>query len=354
MVRSESEVKQASEITSAAACLAATKEEVHHTGSKASIDSLRDVLELECKKGYTDKAVIGGLDKYFHKQAGRIRQSLAPSLSKVKTKELEQLLVSFDELNLANSDYGPYSVNERRRWIATIFDWLGKVEEAKKHTRTSPLPSSERNRVRLTAVAEPPPAKEDEGLDSPITDIKGITPGTATKFAKLGVRTVRDLLYFFPRRYIDYSQRRFIGELEEYKDQTIIGIIWQARIATFGNRRGTEAIVGDETGTIRVVWFNQPYLAKNFLTNARVAISGTVSTFKGQKVFESPEWELLKSEELIHTARLVPIYPLTQGLYPKRVRKWVKEAIDRWVWRVSDFLPSKIKTDASYWTFLKQ
>jgi len=318
-----------------------------------SIDSLREVLELEHKKGYTDKAIIGGLDKYLHKQAGRIRQTLVLSLNEVKTKELiPQLLAIFDELNLANSNYGTCSVDERKRWMASIFDWLGKVEEAKEDTLTSPLPSRERNKIRVTAVAKSqlkrrsPERSEgtSERLDSPITTIKGITPSVANKFAKLGVRTAHDLLYFLPRRYIDYSQRKPVSELKEGEEQTIIATIWQARIATFGNRRGTEAIVGDETGNIRVVWFNQPYLAKKFPTNARVVISGTVSMFKGQKVFQSPEWELLQDKELIHTGRLVPIYPLTQGLYPRQVRKWTKEAIDGWAWQISDFLPSEIKT----------
>jgi ATP-dependent DNA helicase RecG len=299
-----------------------------------SIDSLRDVLELECKKGYANKAVIGGLDKYLHKQVGRIRQDIANP----------QLLSRFDKLSLANSNYDSWDIDKRQKWIMDVFGWLNELEKAKQDTPTAPLPSRERDKVKVTAVARPHPQKQSGGLNSPITVIRGITPRVAAKFAKLGVRTINDLLYFFPRRYIDYSQRKFIAELEEGKEQTIVATIWQATVATFGNRPGTEAIVGDETGNIRVVWFNQPYLAKNFPTNARVVISGTVGIFKGQKVFESPEWELLKGEELIHTGRLIPIYPLTQGLYPRQVRRWTKEAVDGYAWQLEDFLPSEIKT----------
>jgi len=294
-----------------------------------SIDSLRNVLELECQKGYTDKAVIGGLDKYLHKQAGQIRQSI----------NNPQLLSGLDELNLANSIYGSYGMDERKRWITNVFGWLDKVERAKEENNPGIKMLDRPSRVRAR-----PRQKQREGLDSPITVIKGITPNVANRFAKLNVGAVRDLLYFFPRRYVDYSQRKPISELIEGEEQTIIGIIWQARVATLGNRRGTEAIVGDETGNIRVVWFNQPYLARSFRTNARVVISGTVSLFKGQKVFESPEWELLENKELIHTGRLVPVYPLTQGLYPRQVRKWTKEIVDGYAWQLGDFLPSEIKT----------
>jgi ATP-dependent DNA helicase RecG len=93
-----------------------------------------------------------------------------------------------------------------------------------------------------------------------------------------------------------------------------------------------------------VVWFNQPYLAKSFRTNARVVISGTVSEFKGRKVFVSPAWELLKDRELIHTGRLVPVYPLTQGLYPRQVRKWTKEVVDGYARQLDDFLPPEIRS----------
>ena len=110
----------------------------------------------------------------------------------------------------------------------------------------------------------------------------------------------------------------------------------------WGGRRGTEAIVGDETGNVRVVWFNQPYLAKKLPTNTRVVLSGRVSLFGGRHVFESPEWELAEDKELIHTGRLVPIYPLTQGLRPRQVRKLMKAVVDQWAWQVEDFLPPDV------------
>lgn len=294
------------------------------------IDSLRNVLELERQKGWTDRAVIGGLDKYLHNQAGQIRQSV----------NNPQLLKGFDELDLAKSDYGSYSVDERKRWVAGLLAWLQKAEGAVKSAPTVP-PLSREGSERGAGVGG---EMRTTDLGLPITVIKGISTSVAKKFAKLNVHTVRDLLYFFPRRYVDYSQKKPISGLMEGEEQTIIGTIWQARMTTLGNRQGTEAIIGDETGNIRAVWFNQPYLARSFRTNARIVISGPVSLFRGHKVFESPEWELLGDKELIHTARLVPVYPLTRGLYPRQVRKWTKETVDGHVWQMADFLPSKIKT----------
>ena len=304
------------------------------------INSLRNILELECRKGYTDRAVIGGLDKYLHKQARQIRESI----------KNPQLLREFDELNLADSEYGSQGVEERKKWISNVLSWLDRLQRAKEdplvlqrvEDRPSPPPSGETNEMEVMVAAKPR-RKQGEGLESPITVIKGITPNVAGKFARLNVRVMGDLLRFFPRRYVDYSQTKPISELVEGEEQTITGIIWQARVATLGSRRGTEAIVGDKTGNVRAVWFNQPYLARSFRTNARIVISGAVNLFKGHKVFESPEWELLKDKDLIHTGRLVPVYPLTRGLYPRQVRKWVKETVDDYAWQLDDFLPSETK-----------
>jgi ATP-dependent DNA helicase RecG len=299
------------------------------------IDSLRSVLELERRKGYTDKAVIGGLDKYLHKQAGQIRQDISDP----------RLASSFDELNLGGSDYGSCSPDERQKWMTNVFDWLDELERgtsAKGSQKT--VGRSHKTKVgRQKSTASPPHQGQGEGLDSPITVIKGISTSADKRFVKLNVRTVRDLLYFFPRRYVDYSRTKPVSQLIEGEEQTIVGTIWQARMATLGNRRGTEAIIGDKTGNVRAVWFNQPYLARRFRTNARIVLSGVVGLFKGHKVFESPEWELLENKELIHTGRLVPVYPLTQGLYPRQVRKWTKDTVDNYSGQLEDFLPSDVK-----------
>ena len=291
----------------------------------SGLEALRKVLELERRKDYTDRAVIGGLDEYLHRQAGRVREDIGDP----------DLADEFDELSLGSSGYGSLDADERKRWIAQILDCLGRVEKS----GTPPVGEAEQVELVLGEVRP-----EQRGmLDLPVTVIKGITPKAADKLTRLNVRTVYDLLYLLPRRYVDYSRRKPISELVVDEEQTIIGAIWQARVATLGSRRGTEAIVGDETGNVRVVWFNQPYLARSFRTNAKIAISGMVREFRDKLVFESPAWEMLKDRELIHTGRLVPVHPLTQGLYPKQVRKWTREAVDSYARHLGEFLPAAIR-----------
>lgn len=293
-----------------------------------NVEPLRKILELERNKEYSDSAVIGGLDRFLRRWSGQAIESITNP----------QLLNRFHRL--VNSSYASMTKQQRQEWVAAVFDFLAELErreEERTEVKLSPVAS------RLSSEARKQRIAVNQSIESPITVIKGISSSLATKFNKLGVKTVRDLLYFFPRRHLDYSQTKSISQLSEGEEQTIIANVWQAQIIMLGGRRGTEAIVGDETGNVRVVWFNQPYLAKKLLTNTRIVLSGRVSLFHGRHVFESPEWELVEDRELIHTGRLVPLYPLTQGLRPRQVRKLMKGVIDHWAWQVGDFLPPELK-----------
>jgi ATP-dependent DNA helicase RecG len=295
-----------------------------------NVESLRKILELEHRKGYADSAVFGGLDKFLRNWAGQATGSIT----------VPQLLNRFHKLHLVNSDYASLTKQQRKKWVKAVLDFLveGELREAD-GSAAKPIPiaswSSSRSRVQRTVV--------NQSIDLPITVIRGISSSLATKFSKLGVKTMRDLLYFFPHRHLDYSQRKSISQLTGEEEETIIANVWQAQETRLGGRRSTEAVVGDETGNVRIVWFNNPYLAKKLATNTQIVVSGRVSLFNGRHVFESPEWELVEDRELIHTGRLIPLYPLTQGLRPRQVRKLMKGVIDQWVGQVEDFLPPGLK-----------
>ncbi len=283
-----------------------------------TVDQLRKVLELEQAKGYRDQAVMGGLD--------RLLRNLTPS-----NPNLTRLL---------SLSYRALDERKREEWVRSVLEQIDTAEP-----EVEPLPQVIHR--RREPAPQRPQGDIDRYLDSAITSIKGISSSLASKFGKLGVITVRQFLYFFPHRHIDYSQRRLISELEEGMEQTIVAIVWEAAAKTTSYRkRMTEAIVGDESGNIRVIWFNQPYLAKKLTPNSRVVISGKVSEFRNRKVFQSPEWELLDSDDLIHTGRLVPVYPLTAGLSPRVVRKLVKGNLDCWLPELPDFLPEGIRKRA--------
>jgi ATP-dependent DNA helicase RecG len=303
-------------------------------------EALKKVLDLEKQKGYEDSAVFGGLDKFLKNWSTQAVESIPNP----------RLLARFRKIFRVS--YSSMEKEPRRAWIKDVLAFLNEMENITDITgqpaavaQLPPRPSKKplKTKTASAGVKKATVPESTPALDAPVTTVRGISTALAARFGKMGVKTVRDLLYFFPHRHLDYSQLKFISQLIEGEEQTIVANVWQAQETKPGGRRSTEAIVGDETGNIRVVWFNQPYLARTLNTNARIMLSGRVSLYKGRHVFISPEWELIEGQDLVHTARLVPVYPLTQGLRPRQVRKLMKQFVDLWAPQVPDFLPDGLR-----------
>ncbi len=293
--------------------------------------ALRKILELERQRGCADSAVIGGLDRFLANWTAANAGSLPDKSAAARFRAL------------FTPKYAGLTPAERQAWIEKVFGWLDAPAKALPTGERPAKPAAPvRRKTALKPKKEPSPAAV-KALDSPVTVVKGISDALAAKFKKLGVKTVRDLLYFFPHRHVDYSQLKTIAELRPGEEQTVVVNVWEAKEARPGGRRSTEAIVGDSSGNMRVIWFNQPYLARTLKTNSRVVLSGRVNVFRGQTVFQSPEWEFEERQDTVHTGRLVPVYPLTQGLRPRQVRKLMKEFLDLWAPQLSDFLPAALK-----------
>ena len=164
------------------------------------------------------------------------------------------------------------------------------------------------------------------------------------------MRTISDLLYHFPHRYSDFADIRPISQIVVGEEQTVLATVWTAAETTLGRRlKGTEAVVGDDTGTLRAIWWGQRYIARQLRPGTRLALSGRVTVFRGRWQMENPEYEALTSDDLIHTARLVPVYPLTEGLWPRAVRRLVKETLDAFADRVPDTMPVATQERLKLW-----
>ena len=292
-------------------------------------EPLLKILELEQKKGFNDTTVFGGLDKFLHNWS----QEASALINNPK------LLRRFNAL-FTKATYASLSSEQRKKWAEDIRVFLQELDRPEEKPAAKPASIAKPKTVKVKPTIVNPSGP----LEAPITIIKGISTNLAAKFAKLGVKTVRDLLYFFPHRHMDYSQHNFINQLIEGKEQTIIANVWEARVEMIGGRmRSTKAQLGDETGNIEVVWFNNPYIAKQLTVNNRVIISGKVSVFHGRMMFQNPEWEPAEEGDFVHTGRLVPVYSLTEGLHPRQVRKLIKSAVDEWSPKLEEFLPQDIK-----------
>lgn len=160
-------------------------------------------------------------------------------------------------------------------------------------------------------------------LESSVQYIPRVGLAMAEALARLDIFTVRDILYHIPARYNDYSLVSPIGRLQAGETVTIRGTI--TSIASHFSKSGKkvqEAQLSDDSGTIRLTWFNQPFLVTSLPVGTIIGASGTVSWFGNKLAIPSPEYEILgnANQPGLHTGRLVPVYPLTEGVSAKWLR----------------------------------
>jgi ATP-dependent DNA helicase RecG len=215
--------------------------------------------------------------------------------------------------------------------------------------------------ARLPVISSPPQSQnpikptprqdQNGGLHAPLHLLKKIGPSRASDFKNLGVNAIGDLLYFFPRRYDDYSTLKPINRLE-YGDQlTIIATVQSALTSKLRNRdlSRVEVVVSDGTGFLRLSFFRgSKYVnsfAAQFQHGKQLVISGKVEMYLGRKQMNDPSFEELDQSHL-NTNGIIPVYSLTSGLSQKIVRGAVSEAVSFYASRIPDFLPPAIKTRA--------
>ncbi len=163
-------------------------------------------------------------------------------------------------------------------------------------------------------------------LSTPITELKGVGDEVAKKLAVLGIKDLNDLITNYPRRYEDYSEVISIKDLKPGQ------VTLEAQISQVTGRyvrRGlhiTEAIASDDTGAVRLIWFNQPYRAGGIKRTQPYYIGGEYSLRRGRFSITNPSVELV-SDFPVNTARIIPIYRETKGLKSFTIRKLIRQAL---------------------------
>ncbi len=184
-------------------------------------------------------------------------------------------------------------------------------------------------------------------LSADVTAVPGVGASVAAKLHNLGIRTVRDLLFYFPREHRDYSKLVKIANIPFNEVTTTMGLIWETKnVPTSGGRTRTIATISDETGKLNVTWFNQPYLLKQLKAaqGSYLVVTGVKQRFGNKVEFSVRSHELPEQGDLLNTGRLVPIYPLTEGLHAKTLRRFTKWVVDRYAAMVPDHLPASIRS----------
>lgn len=175
----------------------------------------------------------------------------------------------------------------------------------------------------------PPQAEKPTLLTTPVQYLKGCGTARAELLEKLGIRTVRDLLFYFPRDYQDLTELQSIAELEEGAAASVLGTVEEvdaSRTSSGGSIVGV--LVRQGYHHVRAVWFNQPFLREKFRAGQTVLVSGKPKLRGTRWEMSHPLMKLVETEGDVARGDLLPVYPLTEGLNQHRLRTLVRGALE--------------------------
>ena len=319
----------------------------------AKLQTLANILRLEQRKDFRDDAVIGGLDAFLQRWGDDLG---SPAILPAR--------------------YAEMSVAQRCRWAEETLTRIGSERSASpalastssvegQTSRQSVATSSRSTAPAPKSIAQDKPAqplsrpatqrKSSDGrkavakttpvrLNDDVAQLGSVNSRTKSRLKVLGIETVEDLVFHFPHRHDDFTNIRTISQLVPGETQTVVAEIWEVSETGRGRVKNAQAVLGDQTGNIRVIWFNQAYLVKTLKPGTRIVISGEAKVYRGRIVFQSPEYDLFDERDgPMHAGRLVPIYPLTEGLYQRTIRRAVRQALDATLSQVGEYLPEETR-----------
>jgi ATP-dependent DNA helicase RecG len=194
---------------------------------------------------------------------------------------------------------------------------------------------------------QPSPA---EALATPVQFLKGVGPQRVELLARLGLSTAQDVLFFFPRAYEDLTLQREVHELEEGKLQTVRGTVEDVELRGTGPGRSILGVmIRSRTGFLRAVWFNQPFLRERFALGQRVVVSGKPRRDGMVWEMSHPHAETLAEDEEEPLGKILPVYPLTEGLQQWQVRKIVREVLAGYTERLEEVFPQEFLEARGLW-----
>ncbi len=334
-----------------------------------SLEKLRKFFRLEHENKYENTAIIGGLAKMLDYWEGEAR---ADGVSEDVIQAVVSRLKAYDKLppaGRADSLKGlwkrigetypeagqkPKTQNQPPRVVRSDVNAAVNAAEAtpaspKEQSQQRPHPQKPKQAPgqRFDSATSARHSQTPAALGAKLTVLQGVGPKSAESLERLGMKTLGDMLYYFPRRYEDYTLLKPIQSLMYGDVVTVLGTIQSVhnRPVRGGKMNIIEVIIADGTGSMRVTFFNQPWLMNRFKAGDAISVSGKIDQYLGRIVMNSPDWESVEMENL-HTNRIVPIYPLTERITQKWLRNQMKQVVSFWAPAVVDALPDTVKHEA--------
>lgn len=288
-----------------------------------NLEQIKKAIEVEIKYQYIN---ITGRTGSFSKF---ICSELKKEFKVSKNPKWRVLMEYFDR-------YSMFSMPDRKRAIEKLITVIKKSLETEEEKISN--------------------KKADLTLKSDVMYLKGVGPKVGYLLNKLGINTVSDLLYYFPRKYVDYSSRTRIKDLEEGETTTIFGTIRSTEAFTTKNNLGVVKVkISDGSGSINLNFFsakpNKYALERTksqFPKGSGIMVSGTVklNTYDGMLTLDKPTYSIMEYEMAdnsnLNLGRIVPIYPLSENLNIKSLRKIIYNALSIFKQDIKTVLPEYI------------
>ena len=306
--------------------------------SQLAITALRNILELERSREFTDQAVMGGLDKFIEHSAKAL-----PWIRDVEP--------------LRGTSYAVLQPGQRHRWASAVMGRLRAESSEQQSPVPTPAPApvpAKKSPAKKRAQASSPKVKYT--LDTPIDELKFIHKATRPKLARLNVTNLRDMLRLFPNRHVDYSQVTKIAEVLYGEQMTVAGRVVRSETAKIGPPPGAAKIlINDGSGVLEATFFRQAYLANRFKRGDIVAFSGEIGAFNNLAQMQNPEYDQLPANsaasshaqdedlQLTHAGNLLPVYPSTDGLVQRSIRTATRKSLDTGLPLLDEFLDDDLK-----------
>lgn len=334
-----------------------------------SLEKLRKFFRLEHENKYQNTAIIGGLAKMLDYWEGEAR---ADGVAEEVIQAVVARLRSYEKLSpegrteslkgvwkrigetYPEAKQKPQEQKQLQHQERSVTPSQGEavVKQESKQRAQNPVKQNpnqqhkqkQNPQPRSEAVAGAKHSQTPPAFDSKLTVLQGVGAKNAESLAKLGMQTLGDMLYNYPRRYEDYSLLKPIQALMFNDVVTVLGSVQSVanRPVRGGKLNIIELIINDGTGSLRISFFNQPWLLNRFKKDDMISVSGKVEQYLGRLVMNSPDWEYVEMENL-QTNRIVPIYALTERITQKWLRNQMKQVVTYWAPAMIDPLPDDLK-----------
>jgi ATP-dependent DNA helicase RecG len=328
------------------------------------IETLIKMLRNEAGMGYQDQCVQGGFNNFSSTWS---QNAQAESIPEPLLRRVQDWLASYHAL----------PAGQRAASLQSLLDDLGAAKPggtfAAAPAGGAPAPSAtepERG-AEPASFPLPSPAHPGEGsatpgagsspaprateaapltlreLQAPLRRLLGVGDKNTESFQRLGLQTIGDLLWFFPRRYMDYSLLKPINRLWYGETVTVLASVRDC--TSRRSKRGTitELTVADGSGSLLVTFFNQPWIESRLRQGQLLSLSGRIGQYLGRLTMTMPEWEFLDRQQ-IRTGGIVPVYPLTAGINQNFLRRHIHNAVSRLATRLPDPLPAAVLEDGKW------